>query len=74
MTEDDTESEWRDFARILLNDIKIINEELHKQKLKIIRGLDEDNGENYYILVNRCHTAESCWEMGEFECLEQKLQ
>ena len=62
MTEYCTESEFSDFDRILLNDIKIINGELRKQNLRIIRGLDEDTGENFYILVNRCHTTGECWE------------
>ena len=62
MREKYTESEWNESDRILLNDIKIINREIRKYNLKIIRGLDEDDGRNYYMMVNRCDNSESYWE------------
>ena len=46
----------------LLKDVKIINEQIKKDNLKIIRGMDEDTGNTCYMLVNRTTTPMSCWE------------
>ena len=57
-----TDSEWNESDQILHKDIKIINNEIRINKLKIIRGLDKDDGKNYYMLVNHCKNSESCWK------------
>ena len=51
----------------LLKDVKIINEQIKKDNLKIIRGMDEDTGNTCYMLVNRTTTPMSCWESLDIE-------
>lgn len=49
--------------QILKKDIKNINKEIRKNKLKIIRGLERENGKNCYMLDNYCENLESCLKM-----------
>ena len=49
--------------QILKKDIKNINKEIRKDKLKIIRGLERENGKNCYMLDNYCENLESCLKM-----------
>ena len=46
----------------LLRDMKIINKEIQKDKLKIISGLDENDAEPFYMLVNCSVTHNTCWD------------
>ena len=49
--------------QILKKDIKNINKEIRKDNLKIIRGLERENGKNCHMLDNYCENLESCLKM-----------
>ena len=46
----------------LLESIETINKHIKDDDLKIVRTRDEDTGQDFYLLSNRCKTAQDCWE------------